>query len=217
MFEQELLAERRRELVAQVRGVLLRLARLAPSAVDELRQRIGKSAGANVSPREVEAAIAALESAEAALDRATHADVVAAVRSGVKVGDPCPVCGRAIESLPRARGVQALERAKAAHVKARGSAERANEELQHARADRDGAEREAGQAEREATRIEEQLSRLLEELDIAETELAGNPAQANRLLDWVIERADERLRRLGRRARRAVVQHRRCGQREASA
>jgi topoisomerase-4 subunit B len=25
--------------------------------------------------------------------------------------------------------------------------------------------------------------------------LAGNPTQANRLLDWVVERADERIRR----------------------
>ena len=145
---------------------------------------------------EAEAAIAALEAAEAGLDRATHADLVAAVRSGVKVGDPCPVCGRALESLPPARGVHALERAKAAHGKARAGAERANEALQRARADRDGAEREAGQAEREATRIEEQLSRLLEELDIAETELAAAfggkvPADAVAVLDGRLERLEE--------------------------
>lgn len=145
---------------------------------------------------EAEASIAALEAAESALDRATHADLVAAVQSGVKGGDPCPVCGRAIESLPKARGAQALERAKAAHAKARGNAETAREALQRARADRDGAEREAGQAEREATRIEEQLSRLLEELDIAESELTAGfeekvPADPVAVLDGRLERLEE--------------------------
>jgi len=121
---------------------------------------------------------------------------VAAVRSGVKVGDPCPVCGRAIESLPTARGAQALERAKAAHAKARASAETANEGLHRARTDRDGAEREAGQAEREATRIEEQLSGLLEELTISESELAAAfggkvPADPVAALDRRLERLEE--------------------------
>ena len=179
--------------VAEVRAA----AKVARASGPKLAKALGAAEQA-VAARvvEAEAAIAALEAAEAALDRATHADVVAAVRSGVKVGDPCPVCGRAIESLPRARGVQALERAKAAHVKARGIAERANEALQRARADRDGAEREAGQAEREATRIEEQLSRLLEELDIAETELAAAfggkvPADPVAVLDGRLERLEE--------------------------
>jgi exonuclease SbcC len=145
---------------------------------------------------EAEAAIAAFEVSEQALDRATHADLVAAVRSGVKVGDPCPVCGRAIESLPKARGTQALERAKSAHARARGSAEQAGEALQRARADRDGAEREAGQAEREATRIEEHLATVMEELESAESEIAAAfgervPADPVAVLDGRLGRLED--------------------------
>src|SRR5437867_866063 len=145
---------------------------------------------------EAEAAIAALEASEEALDRATHADLVAAVRSGVKVGEPCPVCGRDIESLPKGRGAQALERAKAGHAKARGSAEHASEALQRARMDRDGAEREAAQAEREASRIEEDLATLNEELDLAETELgaafgAKVPADPIAVLDGRLGRLED--------------------------
>ncbi len=134
-------------------------AKAARATIPKLATRL-EAAEQAVAARvaEAEAAIAAFESSEEALDRETHADLVAAVRSGVKVGDPCPVCGRAIESLPGGRGTQALERAKAAYAKARGSAEQASEALHRSRADRDGAEREAGQDEREANRIEEHTS-----------------------------------------------------------
>jgi DNA repair protein SbcC/Rad50 len=145
---------------------------------------------------EAEAAILALKASEEALDRATHADLVVAVRSGVKVGEPCPICGRAIESLPKARGAQAQERAKAAHAKARGSAAHASEALQHARTDRDGAEREADQAEREASRIDADLATLNEELELAETELAAAfggkiPGDPIAVLDGRLERLED--------------------------
>jgi exonuclease SbcC len=144
------------------RALIPKLAKRLEAAEQAVAARVG----------EAEAAITAVESSEEALDRATHADLVAAVRSGVKVGDPCPVCGRAIGSLPKARGAQALERVKAAHAKARRSAEQASEGLHRARADRDEATREAGQAEREAIRIEEHLAGVLGELESAESEIA---------------------------------------------
>jgi DNA repair protein SbcC/Rad50 len=144
------------------RAVIPKLAKRLEGAEQAVAARVG----------EAEAAIAAVESSEEALDRATHADLVAAVRSGVKVGDPCPVCGRAIESLPKARGAQALERVKASHAKARRSAEQASEALQRARADRGEAEREAGQAKREAIRIEEHLAEVLGDVESAESEIA---------------------------------------------
>jgi DNA repair protein SbcC/Rad50 len=172
-------------------------ARAARASIPKLAKRLQaaeRAVAAKVA--EAEAAIAALESSAEALDRATHADLAAAVRSGVKVGDPCPVCGRAIESLPKARGTQALGRAKAAHARARGSAEEASEALRRARADRDGAEREAGQAEREAARIEEHFATLTKNLETAESEIASAfdgrvPADPVAVLDQRLGRLED--------------------------
>ncbi len=172
-------------------------AKVAGASIPKLTKALeGAELAVAARVTEAEAAIAALEASEEALDRATHADLVAAVRSGVKVGKPCPVCGRDIESLPKARGAQALERVKAAHAKARGSAEHASEALQRARMDRDGAEREAGQAEREATRIDEHLATLMEELEMVETELAAAfggkvPADPIAVLDGRLGRLED--------------------------
>jgi DNA repair protein SbcC/Rad50 len=168
------------------RAVIPKLAKRLEAADQTVAARVG----------EAEAAIAAVESSEEALDRATHADLVAAVRSGVKVGDPCPVCGRAIGSLPQASRAQGLERAKAAHAKARRSAERASEALQRARADRDEAERDAGQAEREAIRIEEHLAGLMGERESAESEIAEAfggrvPTDAVAVLDGRLGRLED--------------------------
>ncbi|HET6776837.1 MAG TPA: SMC family ATPase [Actinomycetota bacterium] len=175
-----------RAAAKEARAVIPKLAKRLEAAEQAVAARVG----------EAEAAIAAVESSEEALDRATHADLVAAVRSGVKVGDPCPVCGRAIESLPKARGAQALERVKAAHAKARRSAEQASEGLQRARADRDEAEREAGQAEREAIRIEEHLAGAMGELESAESEIAeafggGVPTDPVAVLDGRLGRLED--------------------------
>jgi DNA repair protein SbcC/Rad50 len=172
-------------------------AKAARAGIPKLAKRL-EAAERTVAARvgEAEAAIAAVESSEEALDRATHADLVAAVRSGVKVGDPCPVCGRAIGSLPQAPRAQGLERAKAAHAKARRSAEQASEALQRARADRDEAERDAGQAEREAIRIEEHLAGLIGERESAESEIAEAfggrvPTDAVAVLDGRLGRLED--------------------------
>ena len=168
------------------RAMIPKVAKRLEAAEQAVAARVG----------EAEAAIAAVESSEEALDRATHADLVAAVRSGVKVGDPCPVCGRAIGSLPKAPGAQGLERAKAAHAKARRSAEQASEALQRTRADRDEAEREAGQAEREAIRIEEHLAGVMGERESAESEIGEAfggrvPTDAVAVLDGRLGRLED--------------------------
>jgi DNA repair protein SbcC/Rad50 len=168
------------------RAVLPKLAKTLDAAEQAVATRVA----------EAESAIAALASSEEALDRATHADLVAAVRSGVKVGDPCPVCGRSIESIPKVRGTLALERAKAACAKARHGAERANEILLGARAERDEAEREAGQAEREATRMEKHLATMSQKMETEETEIGvafgGKvPADPVTVLDERLERLED--------------------------
>jgi exonuclease SbcC len=198
---------------AQVASLRARAEALAGSRAEVAKARAAAKAARAVIPKlakgveaaeqavaaqvgEAEAAIAAFESSEEALDRATHADLVAAVRSGVNVGDPCPVCGRAIGSLPKARGAQGLERAKAAHATARRSAEQASEALQRARADRDEAARQAGQAERESIRIEEHLAGVMGELESAESEIAEAfggrvPTDAVAVLDGRLARLED--------------------------
>ncbi len=182
-----------REEVAEARAAVKAARASGPKlakALDAAEQAVA------VRVAEAEAAIVALGSAQEALDQATHADLAAAVRSGLKVGDPCPVCGRPIQSLPRARGGRALERATAAHAKARGSAESAEEALQRARADREKAERELEQTERDATVVDGQLSRLLGEVETAQAELGGAfagakvPTDAVAVLDGRLERLE---------------------------
>ncbi len=183
-----------REGVAEARAAV-KAARASGPTLAKALDAAERAVTARVA--EAEAAIAALGSAQEALDRATHADLAAAVRSGVKVGDPCPVCGRPIESLPRARDGQVLKGATAAHAKAKAGAERAQESLQQAQARRERAEHEVEQAERDATLLDAQLSKLLDEAETAEAEIGGTfagarvPADAVAVLDGRLERLEE--------------------------
>ncbi|MEW6059005.1 MAG: SMC family ATPase [Actinomycetota bacterium] len=87
-----------------------------------------------------EAAILVLDAAMTALDEAQHADLVAAVRAGVRRGDVCPVCGAMVASLPKGGRVRSLEKARAAHAKAQERAAAANRAVEEARLARDAAE-----------------------------------------------------------------------------
>ena len=88
---------------------------------------------------------AEVASCEAHLEAARHADLVAAVSSGLRAGDPCPVCARPLEEAPavragalddasRARDAArtAADAARSALVEAERAAERARRELQAA-------------------------------------------------------------------------------------
>ena len=76
---------------------------------------------------EADARSESLGDAEAALDRAQHADLVAAVRAGLHVGDACPVCGSAIAKLTQSDSVQPVEAARTELDRAR-EAKRASEQ-----------------------------------------------------------------------------------------
>ncbi|MCK9486356.1 MAG: SMC family ATPase [Dehalococcoidia bacterium] len=64
-----------------------------------------------------DAAAAAVEAARAALDEARVEDAAAAIRAGLKQGDPCPVCGEPIATLAKHQPGN-LERAQAALTEA---------------------------------------------------------------------------------------------------
>ena len=109
------------------------------------------AAGAAVAATEREAAAVAGERAAAeALEAARAADRVAAIVAGLAVGDPCPVCGRPIETLADRHGAPELTAATAALELARASAAEA---AAACRAAERTASEAAGRLERERDRI----------------------------------------------------------------
>jgi len=138
-----------------------------------------------------EAAMAALEGAREAVDLATHADLVAAVRSGLAVGDDCPVCGGRIETLPKARRVPALDKAKAALAKAEAAAASAKDALTEATAARETTERELRDAEREAARLAADAAAAREELGAKQAEI--RTSLGGRLPTDPVATLDERI------------------------
>jgi exonuclease SbcC len=131
------------------------------SELEEARARDGElSATLAAREKEAERAAAAADlakeeerKADAVMEEARHADLVATVSAGLKPGDPCPVCGTALKRVGRRSGASALARAEAARQRA--------EKARH------GAERGLLAAERA--------------LASAESDLRGNSAGVRRL------------------------------------
>ena len=85
----------------------------AASAAHEQAERTATAAEAQLT-----AAAAAVETARAALNEARHADTAAELRSALKLGDPCPVCGNPITQLPMELGASDLTAAQQAVTEA---------------------------------------------------------------------------------------------------
>jgi DNA repair protein SbcC/Rad50 len=108
------------------------LLRQAEEATNELREARQE---ANQARREHDAAVqlnksaaAELAGAQTAYDQVARADLVTTLAQGLKVGDPCPVCERALDSEPHIEGhaAQLIAEAQEALGRARGVAEDAN-------------------------------------------------------------------------------------------
>ena len=183
------LRERAEEAAAELAGAEEAL----PALAQELEGADGVLA---VSIADAEAAIERLAGAEAAHEEALHADLVAAVRAGVRVGEACPVCGSRVERLPKGRAAPTLDRAKRELEKARAEAARRNDALDAARAARDAAERARKEAETEAARLAKAAEKLAVEVRAAEGNLAD--AFGGALPDDPPSAIAERLQRLER-------------------
>ena len=125
----------------------------AAARVPEAAERAAKSAATLVQANAAAAqARAALEAATAALREVEHADKVAALVGSLKVGDPCPVCGDPLESIPTSPGAKAVQAA-------------SRDEERVRRAERDAAvaanaaERDLDRAQGEVTRSENDAAR----------------------------------------------------------
>jgi DNA repair protein SbcC/Rad50 len=188
------------EALAELRGRVAELAAAADAAKTAPKARAQALAVAEETLRvrvaDAEAALAAFEGAREAVDLATHADLVAAVRSGLSVGDDCPVCGVRIQALPRARGAPALEKAKRALAKADRAAASSNASLTDATVARDAAKRDLHDAEREAARLEAEIGGVRDTLAAKEAEIRAS--FAGRLPNDPIATLDERIAGLER-------------------
>ena len=91
--------------------------------------------------------------AEAALEAARHQDLVATVSAGLKIGDPCPVCGEPLRKVPKETGADGLDKA--------------TEALQGARKDLEATRKAVVQSDREA--------------DTARRDVQSNQAEQERL------------------------------------
>jgi exonuclease SbcC len=102
------------------------------------------------------------EQAAAALHQAHRSEAALALRAGLEVGAPCPVCEQPVAALPRARKAadlakaeRALEQAEAAERDARDRTTTAEASLAVAREAAAAAGREGARAAREAAEAEE--------------------------------------------------------------
>jgi exonuclease SbcC len=129
---------------------------------DAALERTGQRAEA--AGQEMARAEEALREAQAGHERASHLDRVGALTHGLKAGDPCPVCSRPLEVIPRgdrggaATAAKKLERAQAAARRA---------EADWGKADRDlaMATRDAEAASGDITRAEKDVNTCLSECD----------------------------------------------------
>jgi exonuclease SbcC len=114
----------------------------------------------------------AFEAARDELERTKHADAAAALSAGLKVGDPCPVCGSPLDEVPRRPGDRVLKAAAAAAAAAEKAARRAADAVQKAQRDLDGATRDLQEAIRNRKRGEKAVAEAAASLDALRAELA---------------------------------------------
>ncbi len=131
----------------------------AKLAEDEAAERDAREA-AERAEHEVEAAREALEEAK-------RHDLALTLRSGLKPGDPCPVCGQPVERLPEVAvshltaAQRALNQAEAAAKRARAEHEKASRQTADTRLKLDGARERLEEARERAERERASLAELL--------------------------------------------------------
>lgn len=176
----------------------LREARAGVPKLENALARADKALARRSAARE--RAGAAVRGAREALERAQHADLVAAVRAGVRVGDSCPVCGAAIASLPKGGRAPDLEKARAAVARtekasfaAETSVREAEQALHSARASLADARKDAERLEKELAREGEELTKL--ERAVARAMRSKLPSDPVAVLDERIEGLEELVER----------------------
>lgn len=113
-----------------------------------------------------------LAEAERVLRELRHADQVAALVADLSPGDPCPVCGDPLETIPDRPGRRELVAAGRAFESAGAAIKRAERAVQEAERARDRAARDLDEGRKEADRLAAEAARLEHEVGEAERLLA---------------------------------------------
>ena len=186
---------RRERILAEKEGVV---PEAAAAVADSERELAAATADAERRAAEHRASVARLEEVR-------HADRIAALVSTLAVGDPCPVCGEPLVTLPHAPGARALRDAERAEAGVRAAAEtaaaavrerelavgRARGRVESVARERDAAAEEVARCRGESAKQEKAVAKFLAQpVDDAVAELAS---RADRL-DWLVaaERDAER-------------------------
>ena len=171
----EELAGRRRE-IAELGERLVEATTALPS-----RDRSAAAALRAVSKAEGERGhgVARLAAAREALDVVQHANLVDAVRAGVVVGDPCPVCGAPIAEAPRGGGSTDIAAAKRSVEAAEEELAALDDAVRAAERRRDTAESERADARRDVERLEGEMERRRSDVAELEEGLARGGGGAN--------------------------------------
>jgi exonuclease SbcC len=142
------------------------------SSLEAATQRVAEAAQAMAARKEE------LLQDEARLEEARHADLVSAVATGLKAGDPCPVCGAPLKKGPPRSKTGALDRATRAAEKRRKEVDGARKALTEAERAADSARRDVEANAAEVVRLHGEIDEL-DRTIVAEcrrlTEALGDP------------------------------------------
>src|SRR5207253_714779 len=120
----------------------------------------------------VSSAQAELDAAHEAAEESAHADLAATLLAGLEKGDPCPVCGEPMSSMPRRPAAAQLARARKRAADAERQRDAARAAAHHAEADHRDGVRDLERGRKEVERLDRELAEDSARIDTVAAELA---------------------------------------------
>ena len=140
------------------------------------------SVNAEVAGAAAEVSTGALVAAAAALHEAQHADMAAELRTGLIVGEQCPVCAQSVEDLPASPGAPHLEEAVQTHAAAAATADEAAAARARAGEEHAVAVKAHEAAAHAASGLAEERAAAAHEVETADSGVASVRTELTRLL-----------------------------------
>jgi exonuclease SbcC len=168
----------------------------AAAALAEARkQESTASKDAAAATEAAEAATSSVADREHAMAHAQRSDLVGTLTHAAKIGDPCPVCEKPLDSIPKS-DTKALKKAEKALVDARSAAKQAIDAKGKAETSAGLASARVKNAEEQLTRCETERLRRANEVTETEAKVAATfsgsvPADAGAKIETSIEKLKE--------------------------